>query len=83
VSYTPGDKLAVDHGRAVIRNPDYTKFDGEGGKTLAYHHGVERLDDDTLAPRYTIMAICAARDGTVYFTTLYPFTLHAWKPDAK
>lgn len=82
-SYTPGDKAVVDHGRAVIRNPDYTKFDGDDGKTLPWHHGVERLADDSLAPRYTIMAICAARDGTVYFTTLYPFTLHAWKPGAK
>ena len=33
----------------------------------------------SLAPRYVIMGICAARDGTVYFTTLYPFTLHAVK----
>jgi hypothetical protein len=78
-SYTPGEKGLRDHGRAVISNPDYTKFQGDDGKDLVYHHGVEKLADGSLAPRYTIMAICAARDGTVYFTTLYPFTLHAVK----
>jgi hypothetical protein len=35
------------------------------------------LDDGTLIPRYSIMGICAARDGTVYAMTLGPFTLHA------
>ncbi|MEO2031698.1 MAG: hypothetical protein ABGZ35_06410, partial [Planctomycetaceae bacterium] len=33
--------------------------------------------DGKLLPRYVIMGICAASDGTVYVTTLYPFTVHA------
>lgn len=80
VSYSPETNAMRDHGRVAIRNSDYTTFTGEDGKPLRWHHGVTRLDDDTLVPRYHIMAICAARDGTVYFTTLYPLTLHAWKP---
>ena len=47
------------------------------GKEKPYHHGVFRLKDRTLVPRYVIMGICAASDGTVYVTTLYPFTVHA------
>ncbi|MCA9268326.1 MAG: SMP-30/gluconolactonase/LRE family protein [Planctomycetales bacterium] len=80
VSFSPKQDKLIDHGRVVITNPDYTTFTGDDGKTLKWHHGVQRLADGELAPRYVIMAICAARDGTVYFTTLYPFTLHAWKP---
>ncbi len=81
ISYKPGDGAPVDRGRVVIGNPDYTRFTDENDKAKPWHHGVERLADGRLAPRYHIMAICAARDGTVYFTTLYPFTLHAWKPE--
>lgn len=76
VSYTPGQKQTRDHGRAIISNPDYTKFTGDDGKPLRWHHGVVKLEDGTLAPQYHIMAICAARDGSVFFTTLYPLTLH-------
>ena len=83
VSYTPGAKRIVDHGRVVIQNPDYTTFTDENDEPLKWHHGVHRLDDGQLAPRYTLMAISAARDGAVYFTTLYPFTLHVWKPGKK
>lgn len=77
VSYTPGDDSPTDHGPIAIANADYAKFTDDAGKALPWHHGVYRLADGTLLPRYTIMGICAARDGTVYLTTLYPFTLHA------
>lgn len=80
VSYTPGDKGVVDHGRVIISNADYTTLTDEKGKTLKWHHGVARLKTGELAPRYHIMAINAAHDKTIYFTTLYPLTLHAWKP---
>ncbi|MFO1092631.1 MAG: hypothetical protein U0992_04850 [Planctomycetaceae bacterium] len=76
-SYTPGAAAPVDHGPIAIGNPDYTEFKDADGKDLPWHHGVYKLDDGTLLPRYTIMGICAARDGTVYLTTLAPFTLHA------
>ncbi|MBL8848685.1 MAG: hypothetical protein JNG89_03335, partial [Planctomycetaceae bacterium] len=76
-SYTPGAAAPVDHGPIAIGNPDYTEFTDADGKELPWHHGVYKLDDGTLLPRYTVMGICAARDGTVYLTTLAPFTLHA------
>lgn len=81
VSYSPGkDKSPVDHGAIVISNPKYTTFADKAGKTMKWHHGVTKRKDGKLIPRYTIMGICAAKDGTVYVTTLYPLTLHALKP---
>jgi hypothetical protein len=78
VSYRPGSKAPVDHGPIAISNPNYTNFKDANGKPLRYHHGVHRpVKGGPLLPRYTIMGICAAADGTVYVTTLAPFTLHA------
>ena len=82
VSYRPGDPAPRDHGPIAIRNPDYTQFTDAAGKPLPWHHGVTRAPDGTLIPRYTIMGICQARSGTVYLTTLYPFTLHEIQPQA-
>jgi hypothetical protein len=77
VSFRPGDAAPTDRGPIAIGNPDYTTFTDANGKTKPHHNGVERLDDGTLIPRYSIMGICAARDGTIYAMTLGPFTLHA------
>ena len=81
ISYNPlHGKLPVDHGGIEISNPDYTTFTSGDGKPLRYHHGVTHRKDGALVPRYHIMGICAARNGTVYLTTLHPFTLHAVRP---
>ncbi|MEX2212611.1 MAG: hypothetical protein WD768_00690 [Phycisphaeraceae bacterium] len=77
VSFKPGTQGPIDHGPIAIRNPDYTTFTGGRGGALPWHHGVHRSGDGALLPRYVIMGICAARDGTIYLTTIYPFTLHA------
>jgi hypothetical protein len=77
VSYAPGDAAARDHGAIAVSNPAFTRFVDAERKPLPWHHGYERGEDGTLRPRYTIMAICAARDGMVYVTTLAPLTLHA------
>jgi hypothetical protein len=79
VSYTPGAAAPVDHGPIAPKNPDFTEFTDAEGKPLKWHHGYTKYKDGTFIPRYTIMGICAARDGTVYLTTLAPFTLHAVK----
>ncbi len=76
VSYQPGAAAPVDHGPIAIGNPDYTTYVDEAGQPKHHHHGVYRLKDDTLLPRYVIMGICAARDNSIYVTTLYPFTVH-------
>lgn len=78
VSYRPGtDAAPRDHGPLAIANPDYTTFVDAESKPLPWHHGVVKAEDGTLIPRYTIMGICAAADGQVYVTTIYPLTLHA------
>jgi sugar lactone lactonase YvrE len=77
VRYRPGDAAPADLGPVAIGNPGYTTFTGPDGKAKPHHHGVERLEDGTLVPRNVIMGICAAGDGTVYLTTLAPFTVHA------
>ena len=77
VSHRPGDNSPTDHGPIAIDNPDYATFTDEAGKTKRWHHGVHRHAGGELLPRYVVMGICAANDGTVYLTTLYPFTLHA------
>ena len=77
MSWRPGDESPTDHGPIAISNPDYATFTDADGKTKPYHHGVYKLSDGKLLPRYVIMGICAASDGTVYLTTLYPFTVHA------
>lgn len=77
MSWKAGDKSPTDHGPIAISNPDYATFTDAAGKTKKHHHGVYKLSDGKLLPRYVIMGICAASDGTVYLTTLYPFTVHA------
>ncbi|MEY4568430.1 MAG: hypothetical protein RLY14_3400, partial [Planctomycetota bacterium] len=80
VSYRPGDLAPIDHGPLAISNPDYVQVKDGDGKDKPWHHGIYKLDDqDILVPRYTVMGICAAKNGTVYLTTLYPFTLHEVK----
>ncbi len=77
MSWKPGEQAATDHGPIAISNPDYATLTDASGKTKQWHHGVYNLSDGKLLPRYVIMGICAASDGTVYLTTLYPFTVHA------
>ena len=77
VRYRPGDPAPNDLGPIAIGNPDYATLVDAKGNAKPHHHGVFRLKDGTLVPRHVIMGICAASDGTVYATTLYPFTVHA------
>jgi uncharacterized repeat protein (TIGR03806 family) len=80
VSYRPGQPSCHDHGPLAISNPKYTERVDAQGKALPWHHGVEERPDGVFVPLHSIMGICAARDGTVYMTTLAPFTLHAVRP---
>lgn len=80
VSYTPGRKGPRDHGPVGIANPDYTPFTDAKGKPLPWHHTVRKEKDGTLTP-WQPLGIAAARDGSVYITTLAPFTLLRFTPD--
>jgi len=74
VQYDPQRKKMSDMGVVTVTNPDYFDFDGEQGKQRA-SWGFHRLPDGTLTPLHNILALIAARDGTLYATVLYPFTL--------
>ena len=63
----------------VVKNPDFFDFKGPQAKnpdgSLRPRHGYHTLPDGTLTPLHVVMAMVVARDGTVYATTIYPFTL--------
>ncbi len=80
VSYTPGDKAPRDHGPVGVANPDYIQLVDKHGKPKPWHHTLRREKDGTLAP-WQPLGICAAADGSVYITTLAPFTLFRFTPD--
>ena len=74
VRYAPGDAGPRDLGAVGLANPDFAPLvDGEG-KPKPWHHGLRKAEDGTLVPLYP-MAICEARDGTVFLTTIAPFVL--------
>jgi sugar lactone lactonase YvrE len=74
VGYAPGGKAPHDFGPVGIANPDYTKLTDDQGKPKPWHHTVRKAKDGTLTP-WQPMGVCATRDGTVYVTTIAPFTL--------
>ena len=69
----------VDLGIIAVKNPDFFDFKGPQAKnpdgSLRPRHGFHTLPDGTLTPLHVIMALIVAHDGTVYATTLAPFTL--------
>ncbi len=79
VSYHPGESKPRDLGPVGIANPDFTPFTDADGKKLPWHHTIRKEKDGTLHP-WQPLGICAARDGTVYVTTLAPFTLLKFHP---
>ena len=79
VRYEPGAKAMTDLGVIAVKNPDFFDFKGPQAKnpdgSLRPRHGFHTLPDGTLTPLHVVMATVVARDGTVYATTIYPFTL--------
>jgi hypothetical protein len=74
VSYRPGPSPPRDHGKVGIANPTYTRFVDEKGKPAPFHHTVRKSKDGIYTP-WVPMGICATSDGSVYITTIAPFTL--------
>lgn len=76
VRYDPAKNAHEDLGVLKVQNPDYFDWSpGPDGKQKPGTHGFHRLPDGTLTPLHVHMALMAARDGTIYSTILYPFTL--------
>lgn len=79
ICYDPVARSMEDRGVLTISNPDFFDFAAEPRKnddgSTRPSHGFHRLPDDTLTPLHVVLATIVARDGTIYATTLYPFTL--------
>ena len=74
VSYEKGDNSPRDRGALYITNPDYTEFKDAQGKPNRWHHGMKKLEDGRTVPLYH-MGVCASKQGSVYLTSIYPYTL--------
>ena len=72
-------KKIDDMGVITVKNPDFFDFTGVQAKnpdgSLRPRHGYHTLPDGTLTPMYVIMAMIVTKDGNIYATTIYPFTL--------
>jgi hypothetical protein len=79
VRFDPRAKQMADLGIFAVKNPDFFDFKGPQAKnpdgSLRPRHGFHTLPDGTLTPLHVIMALIVAHDGTIYATTLAPFTL--------
>jgi hypothetical protein len=79
VRYDPAAKRTDDLGVVAVKNPGFFDFKGPQAKnpdgSLRPRHGFHTLPDGTLTPLHVILATIVAKDGTIYATTLYPFTL--------
>jgi hypothetical protein len=74
--YDPKAGKMEDLGVLTVKNPDFFNFGPRAdGKAPPWSQGYDKLPDGTLTPLYHHMALIVARDGTVYVTILYPFTL--------
>jgi hypothetical protein len=73
-----------DLGVIAIKNPDFFDFKAPQVKnpdgSLRPIHGFHTLPDGTLTPLHVVLAMIVAHDGTIYATTIYPFTLMKIEP---
>lgn len=79
VRFNPRTKQMANLGVYTVPNANFFDFMGPQAKnpdgSLRPRHGFHRLPDGTLTPLHVIMATIVAHDGSIYATTIYPFTL--------
>ena len=74
--FDPKRRKMEDLGVLAVRNSGFFDFEkGPNGERPPWSHGYHRLPDGVLTPLHHHLAMIVARDGTVYVTILYPFTL--------
>ena len=83
VRFDPQREKMEDLGVLAVKNPGFY-FDTPGAKLghpvsgsaeSPSYYGYHTLPDGTLTPLYTSHAVIVTRDGTIYVTIIYPFTL--------
>ncbi len=79
VRHNPASGTMNDLGVLAISNPDFFNFAAGPGKNADGSprpvHGYHTLPDGTLTPLHVIMGLIVARDGAIYATAVYPYTL--------
>jgi hypothetical protein len=79
VRHDPAAGGMADLGVLTVKNPDFFNFAAGPSKnpdgSSRPIHGYHKLPDGTLTPLHVIMGLIVARDGTIYATTIYPYTL--------
>ncbi len=79
VRHDPITGAMDDLGVVAVCNPDFFNFAAGRPKnpdgTERPIHGFHTLPDGVLTPLHVIMALVVTRDGSLYATTIYPFTL--------
>jgi hypothetical protein len=79
VRHDPATGAIADLGVLAVENPNFFNFAAGPGKNPDGSprpiHGYHTLPDGTLTPLHVIMSLIVARDGTIYATTIYPYTL--------
>jgi len=79
IRHDPATGSMTDLGVFGVKNPDFFNFKAGPGKNPDGSprpiHGYHTLPDGTLTPLHVIMGMIVARDGTIYATTIYPYTL--------
>jgi len=74
--FDPETHATRDLGVLAVKNPDFFDFGPRADGTRATgSHGYHTLADGTLTPLHNHLAMIVTRDGTMYVTILYPFTL--------
>jgi len=73
--FDPKSSRIEELGVIAVKNKDFFDFEKAKAAGKSWIHGYHTLPDGTLTPLHCHMAMVAAKDGTLYVTILYPFTL--------
>jgi len=80
VSHDPATGKMTDHGVLGVKNSDWFDFSPKDGKPKPWTHGFHKLPDGTWTPLHVHMAMTQAKDGTLWATSIYPFTVLRVEP---
>lgn len=74
--FTPKTGAMEDLGVLTVKNPGFYDFSPlPDGRARPWSHGYHKLPDGTLTPLHSHMGLVVGKDGTLWATILYPYTL--------